>query len=112
MVQRTQVVLVDDVDGGEASETVVFGLDGASYEIDLSADNAAQLRESVARWVGAGRKIGRSSSTGRVSRGGSGRSSASSSNANEIREWARANGHQVSDRGRISAEVMAAYAAR
>lgn len=115
MVQRTEVVLVDDVDGGDAAETVTFSLDGVSYEIDLNDENAAALRESVSRWVGSARKVsgGRASSSGkRGGRASSGRSSASGNDANAIREWARANGHTVSDRGRISAQVVEAYNAR
>jgi len=108
MAQKVQVILVDDIDGGEASETVSFGLDGVTYEIDLNADNAAQLREALAPWIGHGRKIGKSAGARPARRSGSSRGS---SNANEIREWARANGHKVNDRGRISAEIKAAYEA-
>ena len=117
MAQKVQVVLVDDLDGGAAEETVSFALDGVSYEIDLSAENAAQLREAFASWVGharrvggrAGRSGGRRSSGGGSSSGG-GRSSSTDSGA--VREWARANGYTVSERGRIPAEVKAAYDAR
>ena len=108
MAQKVQVILVDDIDGGEATETVSFGLDGVTYEIDLNADNAGQLREALAPWIGHGRKVGRSAAPRSARRSGSSRSS---SNANEIREWARANGHKVNDRGRISAEIKAAYEA-
>jgi hypothetical protein len=55
MAQKVQYLLVDDVDGGEAEETVTFALDGVSYEIDLNAENAESLRESVATWIGHGR---------------------------------------------------------
>ena len=107
MAQKVQVILVDDLDGGSADETVTFSLDGVSYEIDLSKDNAAALRDSLATWVGHARKVGRSAA--RPAR----RSSRSSggSDANAIREWARANGIAVSERGRISAETKAAYEA-
>lgn len=105
MAQRVQVILEDDIDGGEASETVTFGLDGVTYEIDLSDDNAAALRDAVAPYIGAGRRVsGRRSTTS---------ASSSRSNSTElarIREWARANGHEVSDRGRISQKVRDAYA--
>lgn len=105
MAQRVHIVLEDDIDGDAAEETVRFALDGNSYEIDLSAQNAAKLRDALAPYVGAARRStggrgGRKSSRGR---GGSG------SNPSEIREWARANGHQVSDRGRVPAEIKAAY---
>ena len=111
MAQKVQVLLVDDIDGGTADETVTFAVDGVSYEIDLTAAHAAELRESFARWVGHGRKTGGRSS------GGSGRGTAtrsrraSSGDATAIREWAKANGHKVSERGRISADVKAAYEA-
>src|SRR6476659_1610612 len=63
MAQKVQVVLVDDVDGGDASETVTFALDGVTYEIDLNEDNAAKLRDAFATWVGHGRRVsGRASS--------------------------------------------------
>lgn len=110
MAQKVQVLLVDDIDGGTADETVTFALDGVSYEIDLTATHAAELRESFARWVGHGRKTGgRSSGSGRGTAARSRRSS--SSDATAIREWAKANGHKVSERGRISADVKAAYEA-
>ena len=112
MAQKVQVVLVDDLDGGTADETVTFSLDGVSYEIDLSTANAAALREAFASWVGHGRRVGgRTRTTGRRASGsGSGRASSSESAA--IREWARSNGFTVNERGRIPAEVKAAYDAR
>lgn len=110
MAQKVQVVLVDDLDGGKADETVSFALDGVTYEIDLSAENAGQLREAFASWVGHARRVGgRTRSTGRRATSGGRTSSAQSS---EIREWARANGFTVNERGRIPAEVKAAYDAR
>ncbi|WNB85299.1 Lsr2 family protein [Cellulomonas sp. ATA003] len=114
MAQKVQVLLVDDIDGGTAEETVTFSLDGVSYEIDLTADHAAELRESFSRWVGHARKVGSGSrGSARQNRGGGSgrRSSGSSSDATAIREWARENGHEVSERGRISADVRAAYEA-
>ncbi len=106
MAQRVQVVLVDDVDGGSADETVTFALDGAAYEIDLNAENAARLRDALAPWVGHARRVsGRTRSGRRGARSGGGKSA-------EIREWARSAGYSVSDRGRIPAEVKAAYDAR
>jgi hypothetical protein len=107
MAQRVEVILVDDKDGGSATETVTFALDGVSYEIDLSEKNAKSLRDDFGKWTGFARRSG-SSSTGRR---GAGRRSASSRRTDlaAVREWARANGHTVSDRGRISAEIQAAY---
>ena len=123
MAQKVQVLLVDDIDGGTAEETVTFALDGVSYEIDLTADHAAELRESFSRWVGHARKTGSGSrGGGRQQRGGgssgsssssrrSGSGSGSSGDATAIREWARENGYEVSERGRISAEIRTAYEA-
>jgi hypothetical protein len=116
MAQRVQVLLIDDVDDTEGAETVTFALDGVTYEIDLSERNAAALREAFAPWVGHARRVsgsGRSSGS-RGNSGGSrnnGRKSSSSGNDTAaIREWARQNGHTVSERGRISAAVRDAYA--
>lgn len=103
MVQITTVVLKDDLDGSNAKESVKFGLDGVSYEIDLSEENAKELRDSLTKWVQAGRRTG-----GRVSRN---RGAASKLDAQKVREWARDNNHTVSERGRIPAEVLAAYEA-
>lgn len=121
MAQRVQVMLIDDVDGTEGAETVTFALDGVTYEIDLSEKNATALRDAFAPWVGHGRRVsgsgsGRSAGSGRSGasgRGGAARKQASSSSSDTaaIREWARSNGHTVSERGRISAAVMEAYAA-
>ncbi|MBC7558637.1 MAG: Lsr2 family protein [Dermatophilaceae bacterium] len=105
MVQRVQYMLVDDLDGSEAVETVSFSLDGVSYEIDLTAANAKKLRNDLAAWLGHARRAGgRKSSRKAGASGGERRGDLSA-----VREWARKNGHQVSDRGRISAGVLAAY---
>jgi hypothetical protein len=101
VAQQVEVILVDDTDGGPADETVAFGLDGSEYEIDLSAKNAANLRNALAPWTEKARKTG-----GRRRRGT--RSSRGSSSS-DIRAWAVANGHEVSSRGRVSAEVREAY---
>ena len=101
MAQRVQIILEDDYDGGSADETVSFGLDGAEYEIDLSSKNATGLRDALAPWVAHARKIG-----GRRKRCTKAAGSASTS---DIRAWALANGHDVSSRGRVSAEVREAY---
>jgi hypothetical protein len=103
MAQRVNIVLVDDMDGGDADETVTFGLDGATYEIDLSKKNAAKLRDVVAPYVGHARKVGGRRSGRRTAASGNGPS------AREVREWARANGWNLSDRGRVAAEVRQAY---
>ncbi len=115
MAQRVNVVLVDDVDGSDAVETVTFALDGVEYEIDLSEQNADKLRGALSLYVGHGRRTGGGRRSGGQSEQKSSRSRASGSSdgpsASEIREWARANGHTVPDRGRVSSEVREAYAA-
>lgn len=110
MAQKVNIVLIDDVDGSEAVETVAFGLDGTNYEIDLNEANAAALRDALAPYVGHARKAS-SSRRRRSGSSGSGSSGGSGPSAKEIREWARANGYEVPDRGRVSAEVREAYAA-
>jgi len=108
MAQKVQIVLLDDLDGGPADETLQFGLDGHAYEIDLSAANAAGLRAALAQYVGAGRRsTGRSGRAPRAGRSGAPRNG----EAAKIREWARAKGVPVSERGRVSADVRQAYSA-
>ena len=104
MAQRVNIVLVDDIDGSDATETVAFGLDGSSYEIDLNDKNAAKLRDALATYVGHARKV----STGRRTRS-TAKAVATGASAKEIRDWARSNGHDVPDRGRVSADVREAY---
>lgn len=115
MAQKVQVLLVDDLDGGQAEESVLFALDGTSYEIDLSAKNAKALRDALARYVGSGRKVGRSAARATAARRVAGVAKTGSparvdreQNA-AIRDWARKNGFDVSDRGRIPAEVVEAF---
>lgn len=107
MAQRVQVVLEDDIDGSEASETVEFALDGVTYEIDLNDQHAASLRDNFASWIGQARRSGGRRQTRRRGSGSGG----SAEDLSQIREWGRANGFQVSDRGRVSQEVRDAYAA-
>ena len=108
MAQKVNIILVDDIDGSEAEETVTFGLDGTTYEIDLNADHAQELRDALAGYVGNARKV-----TGPRRNGA--RKSAAASNggtsAAEIREWARSNGFDVPERGRIPGEVRDAFEA-
>lgn len=102
MARKTQVLLVDDIDGSDATNTVTFGLDGVAYEIDLNDDNAQQLRSTLEKWTALARRTG-----GRAKRGtgvGTG------SDAAKIRQWAVENGYEVSERGRIRADVREAYA--
>lgn len=103
MAQRTTIVLIDDIDGGDAAETITFALDGVTYEIDLSEENAAALRDDLARWVGAARRSGgRRQASRRPVAGRRG-------DLNAVRAWGRENGFEVSDRGRVSAKLQEAY---
>jgi hypothetical protein len=106
MAQKIEVTTVDDLDGStENVATVLFGLDGKSYEIDLSSINADTLREVLADYVNAGRQSKGPARAARQ-RGGQARELSAA-----IRTWARGNGHRVSDRGRIPETVMTAYRA-
>ncbi len=106
MARRTIVHLEDDLSGGEADESVSFGLDGRSFEIDLSEKNAAQLREMLAPYISAGRPIRAGRGTGRRSAGHEGDLEPAT-----VRSWASANGYTVSTRGRVSRELREAYRA-
>jgi|SRR5690554_3805081 len=101
MAQRIQVILIDDINGGDATETVNFALDNVQYEIDLSAENAAQLREDLDKWVSAGRRVSSRKATA---------SRARTNDSAKVRAWAKDHGYDVSQRGRISAEIREAYA--
>ena len=116
MAQKTVVLLIDDLDQSEADETVGFGLDGVSYEIDLSEKNAHMLRDALSDFVEHARRQGgrrRSAPTtraaGRQSKASAGSSAADREQNQAIREWARRQGMTVSDRGRIPAEVTESY---
>lgn len=105
MARQTLVKWVDDLDGeSQADETVEFSIDGISYEIDLSASNASTLRTGLSQWVGSARKVSR--------RGRRPVVSSTRSDLAAIRSWAKENGHSVSDRGRIPADIIAAYHSR
>ena len=100
MTQKIQVLLEDDLTGGTAQETIRFGLDGASYEIDLNKRNAKRLRNSLEEYVKHARRI---RARGRTRRG---QTAARRRRSADIRAWAKRSGFQVSDRGRIPAEVV------
>src|SRR3954465_1108402 len=112
MARKVQVILSDDLDENlSADETVSFSLDGTSYEIDLADKNAKEMRDAFSRYVSAARKVGRGT---RASGGGRSRATGGRMDreqAGAIRDWARKNGHAVSDRGRIPAGVVEAYEA-
>ena len=116
MARKTRIVLEDDLTGDVLEEgrgeTLRFGLDGQSYEIDLSGDNARELREALKKYTQVGRKVsdsGRGRGGGR--RVGAERRTSRQDTTAAIREWAQAQGHQVSERGRIPNEIVAAYEA-
>jgi hypothetical protein len=104
------VVLEDDLEGGDAAETVKFALDGVSYEIDLNSRNAKKLRDSLATYLAKGRKVGRGGVVvgGRTARGRGGAAGDREQNK-AIREWAKKSGKKVSDRGRIPQEIVEEY---
>jgi len=107
MAQKVTVSLVDDLSGSQADETVSFGLDGKSYEIDLSSKNADKLRGALADYVAAARRPGggRKASAASAAR----RPAVDREQNQAIREWARGKGMKVNDRGRIPSEVVEAY---
>jgi hypothetical protein len=105
MSKSVSVIVTDDLDGSENAETVSFGLDGVAYEIDLGKKNRAKLEHALAPFMGAAR---------RVPRGGrrrSARAAGSPPDRSAVRDWARSAGLQVSERGRISSDVIRRYEA-
>lgn len=107
MAQKVSVLLVDDIDGSEAAETIPFGFDGAQYEIDLNREHAQELREQLTRYAQAARKV--TASVGRPSRT---RTTAANGSSNKkIRAWAKERGLHVNNRGRISGDIIARYEA-
>ena len=108
MAQKIQILFIDDLDGSEAEGTVRFGLDGTEYEIDLNAEHAQALRDALARYVRAARRAGGGAL--RSARGGR-RAPGSGVDSTEVREWAKAQGIEVKDRGRVPAEVVARFKA-
>ncbi|PLC10814.1 hypothetical protein AUQ48_15935 [Kocuria flava] len=108
MAQKVEVHLEDDLDGGPADTTLTFALDGKDYEIDLSEANAEKLRGALRPFAQAGRKTTTRSSGGGP-RGTRSRGSGSDPDTAKIRAWAKENGHEVSDRGRIHQTIKDAY---
>ncbi|MCI2264762.1 histone-like nucleoid-structuring protein Lsr2 [Sediminivirga luteola] len=110
MAQKVKVILIDDLDGGEAAETVRFGLDGVDYEIDLSQQHAEELRGALSPYLGKARRVSAARSRARRTQsGGSGSSSGGS--LTKVRAWAREQGYQIGDRGRVPQEIVEAYKA-
>lgn len=106
MAQKVEVTLIDDIDGGEAAETVSFGLDGKLYEIDLSKKNAEQLRKAVGRYVDAARKEKTIRPSGR---GILRLAAATGPDTSEVRTWAKAQGYEISDRGRVAKDLIVKF---
>lgn len=105
MAQQTHVTLIDDIDGSPATETVRFGLDGSGYEIDLNDRNAGRLRDVLAPFTAKARKSDNRGRSGRR------RARRGDVDASVVRAWAQENRVPVSERGRISASVLAQYQA-
>jgi hypothetical protein len=108
MAKKIQTFFIDDLDGGEAGGTVSFGLDGTQYEIDLSATHAEELRKTLARYTEAARKV---ASAARRPAGNGRKASATGLNTTEVRDWAKEQGIEVRDRGRVPANVVAKFQA-
>ena len=108
MAQKVQTLFVDDLDGSAAEGTVRFGLDGTDYEIDLNTEHAQALRDALARYVSAGRRA--AGGTRRPVRSGR-KASANGVNATEVREWAKEQGIEVKDRGRVPADLVVKFKA-
>ncbi|MFI1713442.1 Lsr2 family protein [Streptomyces sp. NPDC053513] len=111
MAQRVVVTLSDDIDGGEAAETVAFGLDGKMYEIDLNAANAKKLRKALAPYLAAGRKLPARVTTGRSGPAASYTHTALAPDPAAVRAWAQSNKMDVPARGRIPKRVYEAFRA-
>jgi len=108
VAQKIQTLFIDDLDGSEADGTVRFGLDGTEYEIDLNAEHAQALRDALARYVQAAWRTG--GGARRSARGGR-RAPAGGVDSTEVREWAKAQGIDVKDRGRVPAELVVKFKA-
>src|SRR5215471_7458569 len=105
MAQKIQTLFIDDIDGGEAEGTVRFALDGAEYEIDLSAKHSDELHDSLKAYVDHARKVGGSARRGTVRTG----RKPSATDTVAVRAWARDNGIDIKERGRVPASVVARY---
>ncbi len=106
MAKKIQTLFIDDIDGSEAEGTVRFALDGSEYEIDLSIAHSTELRQSLDKYVAHARKLG--GTTRRAPRGTS-RKGSSPIDATAVRSWAREQGIDIKERGRVPANVVAQY---
>ena len=108
MAQKIQTLFIDDLDGSAAEGTIRFGLDGTEYEIDLNAEHAKNMREALARYVNAARRAGGGARKPARSSGGR---PANDLNTTDVREWARVQGIEVKDRGRMPADLVVKFKA-
>lgn len=106
MAQKIQTLFIDDIDGGEAEGTVRFGLDGADYEIDLSSRHREELHAALQAYIAHARKLTGGTRRGAAVRGGR---RASAVDTVAVRAWARENGIDIKERGRVPASVLAQY---
>jgi hypothetical protein len=105
MAQQIQTLFVDDIDGGEAAGTVRFALDGVDYEIDLSNEHTDELHSTLGKYIGHARKV---AGTRRSSRG-AGRRTANAVDTHKVRDWAKEQGMEIKDRGRVPATIVEQY---
>lgn len=107
MAQKIETVIVDDLDGSQAETTVRFGLDGTQYEIDLNTAHIEELHSAFDRYIRAGRKLG--STTRSANRSSVPRPAIDGPSPSDVREWARKQGIEVSDRGRVPSDLVAKF---
>ncbi len=111
MAQKIQTLFIDDIDGGAAEGTVRFALDGTEYEIDLNAKHSEELRSAIGKYVTHARKVGGGARRAGRAAGRASRGAGSALNTTEIRNWAREQGYDIKDRGRVPADLVAKYQA-
>ena len=111
MAQKITTLFIDDIDGGQAEGTVRFALDGTEYEIDLNAKHTEELRSALGKYVTHARKVGGVARRAGRAPGRAGRGGGSALNTTEVRNWARENGYDIKDRGRVPADLVAKYQA-
>ena len=111
MAQKITTLFIDDIDGGAAEGTVRFALDGTEYEIDLNAEHSEELRSALGKYVTHARKVGGTARRGGRVAGRPVRGASTALNTTEIRSWARENGYDIKDRGRVPADLVAKYQA-
>jgi hypothetical protein len=111
VAQKIQTLFIDDIDGGAAEGTVRFALDGTEYEIDLNAKHTEELRSALGKYVSHARKVGGTARRAGRAAGRGGRGAGPALNTTEIRNWAREQGYDIKDRGRVPADLVAKYQA-